>query len=162
MSTEPTAKSGSKLPWIIVIVLLLALAGGGGWFWYSSRQAPPPADDAASAEAPAGTRNPAMYFPLDPAFVVNLSDVDSVRYLQADVQLMTRDMPTSEAIELHAPAIRNRLLLLFGQYSADQLTQRSAKERLQEKAREEVQALLKAEGAPSAVEAVYFTSFVTQ
>nr|WP_255703515.1 flagellar basal body-associated FliL family protein [Lysobacter sp. GX 14042] len=99
---------------------------------------------------------------MDPAFVVNLADPDSVRYLQADVQLMTRDPATAAAIELHAPAIRNRLLLMFGQHTADQLSQRAAKERLQDSGRDEVRALLKAEGAPAGVEALYFTSFVTQ
>ena len=54
-----------------------------------------------------------------------------MRYLQADVQLVTRDADTRAAVETHAPAIRNRLLLLFGQHSAAQIAQRSGKERLQ-------------------------------
>ena len=96
------------------------------------------------------------------AFVVNLADTDAVRYLQADVQLMTRDPATSAALELHAPAIRNRLLLLFSQQASSQLMQRSGKERLQEQALAEVVALLRAEDAPDKVEAVLFTSLVTQ
>jgi len=94
--------------------------------------------------------------------VVNLADTDAVRYLQADVQLVTRDADTLAAFEAHAPAIRNRLLLLFGQQSALQIGQRSGKERLQQAARDEVRALLKAEGAAAEVEAVIFTSLVTQ
>jgi len=99
---------------------------------------------------------------LEPAFVVNLTDEESVRYLQADLQLMTRDETTLAAFEAHAPAIRNRLLLLFGQQSAAQLAQRSGKERLQEAALAEVRKLLKGEGAPDRVEAAIFTSLVTQ
>lgn len=159
----------SKLPWIIVVVLIVALAAAGGWVWYSRADAAEPGHAAdASADADgnaadaAGARKPAIYFALEPSFVVNLIDTDAVRYLQADVQLMTRDEATAKALELHAPAVRNRLLLLFGQHSASQLALRSAKERLQEKSRDEVRALLKAEGAPSKVDAVYFTSFVTQ
>lgn len=155
--------SSSKLPWILVAALLLTLATGGGWFWYSSAVAAPVAADAAAAETDqTSPRKPAIYFALDPAFVVNLADTNAVRYLQADVQLMTRDDATAKAMELHAPAIRNRLLLLFGQYSADQLAQRSAKERLQKTAADEVRTLLKTEATASKVEAVYFTSFVTQ
>lgn len=159
-STAPAAK-GSKLPWIIIIMLLLAIAGGGGW-WFMQARAAPPAADGAQAPAAAPGRAPARYYALEPAFVVNLADTDAVRYLQADVQLMTRDAATSAALELHTPAIRNRLLLLFGQQSAAQLAQRSGKERLQEKARAEVVAVLKAEAAPAKVEAVLFTSLVTQ
>ena len=93
---------------------------------------------------------------------VNLTDEESVRYLQADLQLMTRDADTLAAFTRHAPAIRNRLLLLFGQQSATQLAQRSGKERLQEAALAEVRRLLKSEGAADKVEAVIFTSLVTQ
>src|SRR5690606_10783077 len=112
----------SKLPWIIIILLVVAMIAAGGWVWYSraaAAEAPNAADtfDDDAAENPAATaRKPAIYFALEPAFVVNLIDNDAVRYLQADVQLMTRDDATAKALELHAPAVRNRLLLLFGQH----------------------------------------------
>jgi flagellar FliL protein len=75
---------------------------------------------------------------------------------------MTRDPATRAALEQHAPALRNRLLLLFGQQSALQIAQRRGKERLQQQALAEVRAVLKDETAPDKVEAVYFTSLVTQ
>lgn len=149
----------SKLKWIIVASLLLGVSGGGWWFW-QAQAAPAPAPKAAAAGQP--TKAPAQYFALEPAFVVNLADTDAVRYLQADVQLMTRDAATRAALEQHAPALRNRLLLLFGQQSAEQLSQRRGKERLQQQALSEVRAVLKDETAPDKVEAVYFTSLVTQ
>ena len=95
-------------------------------------------------------------------FVVNLADPEGNRYLQADVQVVTRDAATLAAVEAHLPSIRNRLLLLFGQQESRQLAQRAGKERLQTAARDEVRALLKAEGGPDKVEAVIFTSLVTQ
>jgi flagellar protein FliL len=140
---------------LVAVLLAVGAASGGGWWWWQGRQA-------AEAESAPAARAPAQYHPLDPAFVVNLADTDAVRYLQADVQLVSRDADTLAAFDAHAPAIRNRLLLLFGQQSALQLGQRSGKERLQQAAREEVRALLKAEGAPAEVEAVIFTSLVTQ
>ena len=148
--------SKSKLPWILAAVVLIGAAAGGGWWWWQGQA------HADEAEAPAASRPVAQYFAMEPAFVVNLADTDAVRYLQADVQLMTRDPATSAALELHAPAIRNRLLLLFSQQASSQLMQRSGKERLQEKARAEVVAVLRAESAASKVEAVLFTSLVTQ
>ena len=107
-------------------------------------------------------RLPAQYVALEPSFVVNLADTDSVRYLQADVQVVTRDPATLQALDAHLPSIRNRLLLLFGQQQARQLAQRAGKERLQQAARDEVRASLKGEGAADKVEAVIFTSLVTQ
>ena len=158
MSAQPTpAKSKRKLILATVAVLVLAAAAGGGWFWWSGQAQAGEGEDAAAA-----AKAPALYYAMEPAFVVNLVDADVVRYLQADVQLMTRDPATSAALELHAPAIRNRLLLLFSQQASSQLMQRSGKERLQEQALAEVVALLRAEGAPDKVEAVLFTSLVTQ
>ncbi|NUS39229.1 MAG: flagellar basal body-associated FliL family protein [Lysobacter sp.] len=120
----------------------------------------------AVAKAPAKpvqpAKAPAQYYALDPAFVVNLADADTVRYLQADVQLMTRDPATLSALQQQAPALRNRLLLLFGQQTAQSLAERRGKERLQQQALAEVRAVLKGEGGPDKVEAVYFTSLVTQ
>jgi flagellar FliL protein len=157
-SKAKKAKGSRKLLWIVVAIIVLA-GGGGGWWWWQHKQE---AAHAASKVPVAKARAQAQYYALEPAFVVNLTDEESVRYLQADLQLMTRDGDTLAAFELHAPAIRNRLLLLFGQQSAAQLAQRSGKERLQEAALTEVRKLLKAEGAPDKVEAVIFTSLVTQ
>jgi flagellar FliL protein len=156
-ASKTKAKGSRKWLWILIACLLLGGAGGGGWWWWQARNAAP-----ADGQKAADTRLPAQYHALEPAFVVNLADQDAVRYLQADLQLVTRDPLTLAAFQAHAPAIRNRLLLLFGQQSALQLGQRSGKERLQQAARDEVHALLKAEGAPDKVEAVIFTSLVTQ
>lgn len=157
ISVPATPRKRSRTWLWIVLLVLIAGAGGGGWWWWSGRQHAAPAPAVAKP-----ARQPAQYYALEPAFVVNLADDDTVRYLQADVQLMTRDAATLTAVEAHAPAIRNRLLLLFGQQTAAQLAQRSAKERLQEKALAEVRQALKAEAAPDRIEAVLFTSLVTQ
>nr|WP_281379698.1 flagellar basal body-associated FliL family protein [Rehaibacterium terrae] len=99
---------------------------------------------------------------MEPAFVVNLADRDLDRYLQVEVQVMTRDASVIPALEAHMPLIRNRLLLLFGQQHADQLRSREDKERLQEEALAELQAILAEVAGKPGIEAVYFTNFVTQ
>ena len=151
------AKSSRKWLWIVLTLVVLGAGGGGGWWWQGQQAAAHAATQTAKPK-----RAPAQYYALEPAFVVNLVDADAVRYLQADVQLVTRDPDTRTAMETHAPAIRNRLLLLFGQQSVAQLTQRSGKERLQAAALTEVKQVLKQEAAADKVEAVIFTSLVTQ
>lgn len=143
-------KKGGKLIWVLLTLTMMAGAAGGAFAW--TRMHAPQAAHKADA----------IYIPLDPAFVVNLSDEGDVRYLQADVQVMTRDPKTQEAIAKHLPVIRNRLLMLFGQQSSMALLQRPAKEKLQQQALDEVRAVLKGEGKPAKVESVFFTSFVTQ
>ena len=144
----------------LILVLLAGAGAGGGVWWWSQKQQAAAAEATEAAAKP--TRQPAQYVPVEPSFVVNLADPDGNRYLQADVQVVTRDPATLAAIEAHLPSIRNRLLLLFGQQTAAQLAQRTAKERLQEQALAEVRGVLKSERAPNKVEAVFFTSLVTQ
>lgn len=155
---KKTAKKGRsrKVVWIVVACVVLGAGGGGGWWAWQARAAAKHPAKVAVAKAPA------QYYAMDPAFVVNLADTDAVHYLQADVQLMTRDPATLAALQAQAPALRNRLLLLFGQQSTQSLAARRGKELLQAQALKEVRAVLKGEGAPDKVEAVYFTSLVTQ
>lgn len=159
--TAPAKDKKSKRPNRMALIALACLVGiggaGGGWLWYARASA-----EEAPAKSATTARAEAQYHALEPAFVVNLADTDSVRYLQAEVQLMTRDPATLAALERHAPALRNRLLLLFGQQTAQRLAARQGKETLQQQALAEVRATLKAEGAPDRVEAFYFTSLVTQ
>ena len=149
----PPKKRRKMLFIILGAVLLLGVGGGGAW-WFTSGAKP--------SKKEAEHKLPTQYFAMEPAFVVNLADADAVRYLQADVQLATRDPETLKALQEQAPALRNRLLLLFGQQTSETLVQRSGKERLQDKALAEVKAVLKHEGAPAKVDAVIFTSLVTQ
>jgi flagellar protein FliL len=154
---DSNAKKKSRTGLWILLALVVLGAGGGAWWWQAQQAVAHAANKPHTPQ-----RAPAQYYALEPAFVVNLVDTDAVRYLQADVQLVTRDAETRTAIQTHAPAIRNRLLLLFGQQSVAQLSQRSGKERLQAAALAEVRQVLKQEAAPDKVEAVIFTSLVTQ
>lgn len=151
-AAAPPPKKSKKLLWIVMALLVVLAGAGGAAYWFLMPHKP------ASAKPLA----PAQYIALDPAFVVNLADTASVRYLQADVQLQTRDPETAAAIGMHAPIIRNRLLLLFGQQTSEQLNGRNGKERLQSLALAEVKNILKAQHAANQVDALLFTSIVIQ
>jgi len=154
-AADAAPKKSGKLLWIILAVAVMVGAGGGTAFvMMRSDHAKPKAE-----QPPLG---PAQYIPLEPSFVVNLANPGDAKYLQADVQLLTHDPKTAEAITLHAPLIRNRLLLLLGQQTAEQLTGREGKEKLQTQALNEVKSVLKAQQAPDHVDALLFTSLVIQ
>ncbi len=117
----------------------------------------------ADAAAPdAANEQPAMYLELTPAFVVNLADEESMRFLQVSVEVMARDPKVIDAVKTHMPRIRNALMLLFSQQSSHTIAGREAKEALQKQAKEEVQKALQSESAPAEISAVYFTSLVMQ
>jgi len=139
---------------VLAIVALMALGGGAGAVaWYTS---------GAKAEAP-DLPATAEYLPLPPPFVVNLDETPvGPRYLQVEVQLVTRDPAAVEQLQHHAPALRARLLMLFAQQTYEGLATREGKEALQAEALEEARSLMLAETGQAHVEALLFTSFVTQ
>jgi len=88
--------------------------------------------------------------------------VDGPRYLQVEVQLMTRDPAALEAIKTHAPAIRASLLMLFSQVEAAQIADVAGKQKLQADALAAVRKVLRAETGKDGADDLLFTSFVTQ
>jgi flagellar FliL protein len=167
------AKSASKKKLIIIAAAAVVIAGGAaGFFLHGSGEPAAQADSKgnskgdkkkAVAEKKAAPKAPALYIPLDPAFVVNFDAGSSARFLQVAVQLMTRDAPTAEFIKQHDPAIRNDLLLLLGNVKFEGVQTREGKEALRQSSLEAVRQIIKSEGGePDKLEAVYFTSFVMQ
>lgn len=167
------AKAGRGPLLLIVAAAMIAAAAASGATWFlTGRHVPAKhgataheAVDEAAADAdaaPAKTEAPAQYLELTPAFVVNMADEESMRFLQVEVQLMARDQKVIDAAKNNMPRIRNALMLLFSQQHAHDIGTRTAKEALQKQALDEVQRALKEENAPSEVDAIYFTSFVMQ
>lgn len=139
---------------MLVLLALVLVAGmaAGAWVFVARGQG------ATAAALPA----PAVYVSLPPAFVVNLDETSGARYLQVEVELVTRDPAAVEILKHHAPALRARLLMLFAQQSYDGLATREGKEALQARALEEVRELMTAETGRPQAESLLFTSFVTQ
>lgn len=160
---KPTPKKAGK-PWLMIALVALVAAGGAGaGAWYFANQKAPKEAEAKKEAKAANVPAPAQYFALEPPFVVNLiGSVGGARYLQVEVQLMTRDPEAMKAIELHAPALRAKLLMLFAQQNAEELITRAGKERLQAQALAEVRKLMVAETGKPGAEALLFTSFVMQ
>ena len=164
---SPPQRAPGK-PWLLILivaVLAAGAAGGGAWFLAhrgSPAAEPTPTDAAPAAGAKqAGTTSaPAQYFSLGAPLVVNLTG--SSRYLQVEIELVTRNAEAAQSIEQHAPALRAGLLMLLGQEQAEALVTREGKERLQRSALEEVRRLMVAETGKPCADALLFTSFVMQ
>jgi flagellar FliL protein len=105
---------------------------------------------------------PAMYIPLDPAFVVNFAEGSKARFLQVTVEVMTRNPQVEEHIRTHMPVIRNNLVLLFSSQTYEGVSTLEGKEVLREEALTVIQKILEEETGDPGIEAVYFTSFVMQ
>lgn len=164
----PRRQAGLSMVVIILLVLgmVLLLAGGTvGVLFATGVLGDEPdvvAGDEAAAEVVEEPPSPPVYLPLEPVLVVNLQGEGSSAYLQAGVEVMARGEEVISALQEHMPVVRNNLLLLLGSQSYADIDDRQGKDRLRERAREEINRVLTEQGLQGEVEAVYFTSFVVQ
>jgi len=149
----PVKKSKKKL-FIILGIVVVLLAGGGAaaWFLTSGK------DDSAAEEKVAPPKVP-VFLALE-TFTVNLQGGE--QYLQTDITLQVVDQAQVDAIKLHMPRIRSRLLTLLSSKHPEDLSTAEAKEKLAQDILAQVTQPLDAKGKPQQVEDVLFTSFVIQ
>jgi flagellar FliL protein len=181
------AKGGKKTLLIIIAAAVVALGAGGGGVWFfmnkghADEEVTADADEGEHADAKdakkgkskkdakgkkgkeAAPKAPAIYVEFEPPFVVNFDAKGVMRFLQVNIQVMTRDHETSEMVKLHEPKIRNNMLLLLGSQTLDTISTMEAKEALRKKALETIAKIVEDEGGEGKkVEDLYFTSFVMQ
>jgi len=145
----------------IVFVLLIGLGTGlflAGALGGNGNGVPAETEIQEEEEA----REPALYYEIDPAFVVNIDHGQRSRFLQVKIEMMSRDQEALDAVARHLPRIRNRLLLLLSEVDADKVGSRTGREALQEEARKQIMAVLEEENEPAEIEEVFFTNFVMQ
>ena len=149
--TAPPKKSKKKL-FIIVGVVVALLAGGAG-AWFFTQGGP------ASKEAKVEPTKAPIFMPLEP-FIVNLQGGE--QYLQTDITLQLEDEAQVEAIKLHMPRVRSRLLTLLSGMNAEDLAKEEDKNKLAQAIKAQVQRPFDSKGKPQKVKDVLFTSFVIQ
>jgi flagellar FliL protein len=142
-AAEPRGSGGGKKKAIIFIVLgllLVGLGGGAGWFFMHKK------GEHGAVSKPRAVTNP-VFVTLEP-FVVNLSG-DVQRYLQVGIDLRVSDSKVGDAIKVHLPEIRNGILLLLSNKTADELGSAEGKNRLRHEIRAAVNKPLGFETPPA-------------
>lgn len=135
--TPADAKPKSKkLLFIIVGVLVLALVGAGAAFFLLKKSHSEDGEEDATAEeahAPAPPKRdpkvPPTFLPLD-SMVVNLADPGGNRFAQLAITLQLDDPKVAEDMKVYMPAIRNAILMLLSQRTAEQMLAVEGKEDL--------------------------------
>lgn len=151
--TAPPAKSKKKrLVLIGALVLLLAGGGAGAWFFMNRGG---DGTHQAKAEPP----KPPVYLPLE-TFTVNLQGGE--QYFQVDLTLQVADQAQADAIKLHMPRVRSRLLTLLASQHAEELNTPAGKQMLTQEIIAQVKQPFDPNGKPQEVKDVLFTSFVIQ
>lgn len=134
---EAKPKKSKKLLFIIIGVVVLALVGGGAAFFLLKKdhseeegadgeaveevhEAPKPKHD---------PKAPPTFLPLD-SMVVNLADEGGNRFAQLAITLQLDDPKLAEDMKVYMPAIRNGILMLISQRTAEQMLGVEGKEDL--------------------------------
>ncbi|MDP2057934.1 MAG: flagellar basal body-associated protein FliL, partial [Thiobacillus sp.] len=146
----PAGKSKKKL-FIIIGLLVVLLGGGGAAAWFFTRQ------DGAHKEAEVKPQKAPVYLALE-TFTVNLQDGE--QYLQIDITLQVADQAQMDAIKLHMPRVRSRLLALLSSKHAEELITAENKKNLAQEILAQVKLPFDPKGKSQQVDDVLFTSFV--
>lgn len=166
VAEAPPEKSGGMMKMVLLGVVGLALlatgifAGPAVMNMISPPEETETADTAEDAEAPAG---PAIYQSLHPPLVVNFKDsFGEPHFMQVTMEVMSRDQNAINSVREHLPAIRNALILKFGQAQYEEVITREGKEKMLDDALREIQRVMTDRIGEPAVEEVYFTALVIQ
>jgi flagellar FliL protein len=158
----------SKVVLLLLIILIFVLIGSGTaaalYFAgiFGSPASGSPAAGEVAAEAKPKPLKPAIYVPLDPPLVVNFERNGRMGFLQATLQVMTREQAVQEAISRHMPVIRNNLLLLLSAKTYADVASREGKEQLRQEALAEINRVLGEQQVEGLADDLYFTGFVMQ
>jgi flagellar FliL protein len=158
-SAAATPKKGTNKAIVFMGVAMLAMAGVSGYLVMNARNG---AHASEPEEPKVVLSKQEQYLTLDPPFVVNFKDDQSMRFLQVGVSLMSHDAAALAAAKDADPVIRNALVMLFSSQDYTILSDAAGKQKLQAQALDAVRKILEKRLGRPGVEALYFTSFVMQ
>lgn len=158
-AVDAPVQRSRRTPLLIGVAVALLLALGAGGYAWQARQASPAGHG--KAAAPDVTKAE-LYLPMDPAFVVNFRDNDSLRYLQVGVTLMSHDPDAISVAKAADPVLRDSLVALFSNQNYSIISDAAGRQKLQQQALAAVRKIVQARLGRPGIDALYFTSFVMQ
>ncbi len=156
---ENSTPGKSKKFLIIGIVAVLLIGGGVAAFFMMGDDSDA---DAEQQEEVKEEKEPAQYIGVPESITSNIPGKSKNRTVQIKMSFMVRGDEAKDAVKTHMPQLKNDVLMLVSQQSADELQTPEGRVALQEKALETVQATLTELSGKPTVEKVLFISFVMQ
>ncbi|MFC3686436.1 flagellar basal body-associated FliL family protein [Hydrogenophaga luteola] len=185
----PAKPKSKKLLFIIIGVVVLALVGAGAAFFLLKKShsedeedgTEVTAEDEGHAAPLRDPKTPPTFLPLD-SMVVNLADPGGNRFAQLGITLQLADAKTGEDMKTYMPSIRNGILILVSQRTAEQMLRADGKQALTQDIMAEISDVMgydyehpdaepepspkgkkkKKKAAPNPIEGVLFSSFIVQ
>lgn len=137
---------------MLILVALLALSGGGaGWFYLGNH--------GAKATETQKKVAPPIFVSLE-QFTVNLADRE--HYLQLGMTYEVEGPEITEAMKIHMPILRSRILLLLATKSYEDLGSAEGKTLLAKQLVASAQESVPLDNGGKGISAVHFSNFVIQ
>jgi flagellar FliL protein len=163
-AAPPAKKKRGLLKILLLLALLLGGAGGGAWYFLNGHEteaASKPGAAKGAAAKPVHAKPP-VFVTLEP-FTVNLQQEDAApQFLQVGLALKVSDAAFGEAVKLHMPEIRHRVLLLLSGKKASEISSAQGKTTLSSELTREIVQPLAGSMPAAGLDSVLFTSFVIQ
>ncbi|WP_006786158.1 flagellar basal body-associated FliL family protein [Thiorhodospira sibirica] len=149
-------RQGGALKLVLIVLVAVLVSGGlsGGVAWYFLAGSAPKGPDPSLPP-------PTFYMELAP-LTQNFQGPGRIRFIQIGLVLMARDQADLELAQKHMPAVLNNLNLLIGNKTYEELNTPEGKDVLREELLTEIGRLLRERAGRSAIEGIYFNSFVMQ
>ncbi|WP_372656880.1 flagellar basal body-associated protein FliL [Hydrogenophaga sp.] len=131
-AAAPAKPKSKKLLFILIgLVVTGLLAAGGALFILKMNTAShdDSEEDIQAEVSHAKSGTPPVFLPLE-NMVVNLADAGGTRFTQLGITLQIDSAKTGEDLKVYMPSIRNSILLLISQRSAEEMLQVQGKEKL--------------------------------
>lgn len=162
--TEQTGKGKKKKLLILVGALILLLAGGSFFAISFFKEDPEISEQAEGAPSPEGEKvseenqkKVKATFALNP-FLVNLADIEDVRFIKTTFKLGLAEEPKQEATDMDIAAIRDSIITLLTSKTSEQILTPQGKQLL----RDQVRARMNELSLGFNVVEVYIIDFVVQ
>ena len=171
---EEAPKKSKKMLFIIIGAVLVVILGAvGGMFAMGVFDDPPEEVAEGTVDGDGATKKAkdepaeeleedAIYWPVEPPFVMNFEGRSKAKYMQVGLVVMSRSRKSIDTLKKHMPAIRNELTFLLGSQKYVEMVTPEGKEQLRSEIIEIVNTILKANGAGTGIKNALFTSFVMQ
>lgn len=155
---DAAPKKSNKTLFIIAgAAVVLAAAGGGAWMFMNKGGQ----EHGDAKHAKAEPAKPPAFMSLE-TFTVNLQAEEAQQqFLQVNITLQTSEHD-QDAIKLHMPQVRNRLLLLLSSKKPSEILTVEGKKKLASEIIETMKQPFTPQGPAQEIQDVFFTSFVVQ
>lgn len=158
VAEDAVAVAATKKKLIIIVAAVVLLAGGSGLGWFLMQKNTGHKKQEVKREEPA--RAPVFLSMED--FTVNLQADPDEKFLQLNLSLQLPSPEAAEAVKVHMPVVRSRILLLLTSKNATEISTIEGKQQLTDEIITEVKKPFAAGSKPQEVLGVFFNSFVIQ